>query len=65
MKKIINKRYLRSEWNRRVHKEYRLLKIQENDLQQEAKENAERNGCDAYIEIPSYFTLSGHAEIIR
>jgi len=65
MKKVLNKRWLRSEWNRRVRKQYKLLKIQENDLQAEARENAYRNGCDAYIEIPNYMTISGYAEIIR
>ena len=64
MKLIIDKRYLLSEYNKRVKKEYKVNKNDAYLLQEEAKRNAQNNGCNAYIEIPRYMTKSNCTEII-
>ena len=64
MKRIVNKRKLRADYNRLVKTEYKVAEADEKFLQDEAKSNAEEKGMRPYIEIPSYMSKSGHTELL-
>ena len=65
MKMIIDKMYLLREYNKRVKAEYKVDRMNAKLLQEEAKDNAMRNGCEPYIEIPAYISKNNYTEIIR
>lgn len=65
MKRVTNKMWLLREYNKRVKKEYKVCKMDAKLLQDEARGNAEKNGCEPYIEIPFFMSKNNCTEIIK